>query len=686
MFKINSLTTKITGAVVGLVVIIAVVNVGLVYYFSANVRQETTDLASEVKRILAQKDQAIETLVKSNIKTQKDRLKATHAATTAAVQLETYGEQHFIAGKHSGIAASASTMIRAAMMSGEASTAEAIMETLLENPEILEIALWRPDGSQAFTDNHTIDAVNRYTGSDGFDRRTPKQKAMLEGQRKSSMLTALRSGSNDVTTEGQILDTEGKPREVLFSYHVLHNDAACHACHGKDSAPRGVLEVAISREALIRLFAESKSFVDSLREEQEREDAKLTTETRIQQAQALEASVLYTKDVAANLARVDETQAHSTTAQFVVNLVATFVVLSLIVLMLRRELTIPLRGMTAAMGRLAEGNLKVPVPGIGRRDEIGAIADAVQVFKDNALRVRQMEIEQATLRATAEANQRKMMNALATEFEASIGGVVEVFAGASEEMLESATSMRQATDSALQQAKQASTAAEDADTNVETVSAAADQLTGAINEISAQVAHSAAFANEAVSEARRTTDMIHGLAQAAQSIGEVVGLITDIAEQTNLLALNATIEAARAGEAGKGFAVVASEVKNLANQTGRATEEIAQQISGIQGATRDSVEAIESIGRVIGQIAEISANIAAAVEEQGMATQEIARNVDEASDRTTEVSTSINEVRHIVEDTGRASVSVAEGAAQLSQQADKLRLEVSNFLAQVRSG
>ena len=103
---------------------------------------------------------------------------------------------------------------------------------------------------------------------------------------------------------------------------------------------------------------------------------------------------------------------------------------------------------------------------------------------------------------------------------------------------------------------------------------------------------------------------INELSQAAGRIGDVVKLITAIAEQTNLLALNATIEAARAGEAGRGFAVVASEVKQLASQTAKATDEIGTQIAGMQTATQNSVAAIKEIGGTIGRISEIASTIA----------------------------------------------------------------------------
>src|SRR5207237_5066654 len=136
---------------------------------------------------------------------------------------------------------------------------------------------------------------------------------------------------------------------------------------------------------------------------------------------------------------------------------------------------------------------------------------------------------------------------------------------------------------------------------------------------------------KAANDGQRTNQAVQGLAAAADKIGEVINLINNIASQTNLLALNATIEAARAGEAGRGFAVVASEVKTLASQTAKATEEIAAQIGAIQGSTADAVDAIRSIGEVMGDITRFTTTIAAAVEQQSASTQTIAKSVHEAA-------------------------------------------------------
>ena len=323
---------------------------------------------------------------------------------------------------------------------------------------------------------------------------------------------------------------------------------------------------------------------------------------------------------------------------------------------------------------------------VDRSDEFGVVARALSDFRTRLVEeVKTALAEQEQAKDRAEAEKRAAMNRLADEFETSVGGVVETVSSASNRMHETAQSMSATAEEASRQSTAVAVAAEQASANVQTVAAAAEELSSSIAEISRQVAQSAQIAGSAVREVDATNAKIQDLAQASQKIGEVVALITDIAEQTNLLALNATIEAARAGDAGKGFAVVASEVKNLANQTGRATDEIGGQISSIQSATQDAVDAIASIGRTIGEIDEITTTIASAVEEQGATTQEIARNVEQAAAGTNEVTANIGGVNRAASETGIASTEVLDSAGQLSEQSDLLQKEVDTFVSRVRS-
>jgi methyl-accepting chemotaxis protein len=350
-----------------------------------------------------------------------------------------------------------------------------------------------------------------------------------------------------------------------------------------------------------------------------------------------------------------------------------------------RGITRPLNRMTVAMKALADGRLDIEVPGIGRHDEVGEMANAVEVFKTNAVARQRLEAEQNERDARAAAQRKADTDRLADDFEGAVGQIIETVSSASTELEASAGTLTATAERSEKLATVVAAASEEASTNVQSVASATEEMASSVNEISRQVHESARIANEAVDQARKTNDRVGELAKAAARIGDVVELINTIAGQTNLLALNATIEAARAGEAGRGFAVVASEVKALAEQTAKATGEIGLQITGIQAATQDSVAAIKEIGETIGRMSEISSTIASAVEEQGAATQEISRNVQQASRGTTQVSSNITDVQRGASDTGLASAQVLSAAQSLSRESTQLKLEVGKFLNSVRA-
>jgi methyl-accepting chemotaxis protein len=366
-------------------------------------------------------------------------------------------------------------------------------------------------------------------------------------------------------------------------------------------------------------------------------------------------------------------------------MVAVLLVLGVILaLVVGRSIANPVVEMTGAMRKLAAGDKSTEIPARDARDEIGEMAKAVDVFKENMIVADRLATEQRAEQERKEQRQVVVDKSIGS-FDNSVRGLLDMLASASTELQSTAQSMSATAEETSRQSTAVAAASEQASANVQTIAAATEQLSASVTEIAGQVTKSSSIAAKAVADADRSNATIATLDQAAQRIGDVVKLITDIASQTNLLALNATIEAARAGDAGKGFAVVASEVKSLAGQTAKATDEISAQIDAIQQATRQAVEAIRGVGTTIGQMNEISTAIAAAMEEQGTTTQEITRNAQQAARGTQDVSSSIVNVTQAAGETGAASSQVLGSASELGRQAETLRAQVANFLGEIRT-
>jgi methyl-accepting chemotaxis protein len=353
--------------------------------------------------------------------------------------------------------------------------------------------------------------------------------------------------------------------------------------------------------------------------------------------------------------------------------------------MIGRSISKPLGLLGARMRALADGSLEGDIPGIERGDEVGAMAATVQIFKDNALRIRGLEQVEAQTQERATAERRASMESIASDFERSVNGIVRSVSTAAAGMQTTAQSMTATASDASARAATVGAASQSASNNVGTVAAAAEELSSSVSEISRQVTRSSEIASKAVGDAERTNATVGALSTGAEKIGEVVKLIHSIAAQTNLLALNATIEAARAGDSGRGFAVVASEVKALANQTAKATEEISAQVAAMQASTSDAVQSIGGITETIAQMSEITVSISTAIEQQGDATREIARNIQSVAAGSSEISTHIGGVTTAAAATGTAATDVLKNARELDNQSGMLRTAVDEFMTKLRA-
>jgi len=343
-----------------------------------------------------------------------------------------------------------------------------------------------------------------------------------------------------------------------------------------------------------------------------------------------------------------------------------------------------IRELQHAMQLLSAGDLDTEIVRSRQNDEIGAMKETLTVFRDSMIEARALANEQDKDRVV-KAERAAQMEAKIAEFEGTVRNALDNLAQSANSMQSTAQSMSTTADQSNALVNAVASAAEETSVNVQTVSAGTEQLSSSIAEISRQVVTSAGIAKKAVDEAGATDTTVQSLADSASRISVVVDLIQTIASQTNLLALNATIEAARAGEAGRGFAVVASEVKSLASQTAKATEEIRTQIASMQQVTTSAVGAIQGIGRIIGEINDVTTTIAAAVEEQGAATREIARNIQHAAGGTSEVSSNIVGVSTASAEAGAAASDVLGASDALRREADMLRGEIDAFLNNMRA-
>ena len=349
-----------------------------------------------------------------------------------------------------------------------------------------------------------------------------------------------------------------------------------------------------------------------------------------------------------------------------------------------RGIARPVQQMTTVMRDLARGRGDVVIPYLGYRNEIGDMAEAVRVFRDNKIEADRLMNENETERQSKERRARSL-EALNRRFESTAAALTSTLSSAAAGLKQSAEAMFATTEQAGERSGTVKVAAQQASANIETVAHAAEELSVSIDAIGDSAYRSYSLSTKTTEGAQSANRAVQELAEDAREIERVISLIRQIAQQTNLLALNATIEAARAGQMGRGFAIVAGEVKALAAQTATATDEIEAQISRIQSVTANVVTAIQDIVTKIGEMNVIATSVSTAVDQQRGATRTIAQNAQQAASIAVEVVHAIASIEGASATTKIEANQVLDAAGQLSRQSDDLHIEFDKFIADVRS-
>jgi methyl-accepting chemotaxis protein len=512
----------------------------------------------------------------------------------------------------------------------------------------------------------------------------------LPSNADDSELQAIQFGAKKVAEQFQAVT-------ALANTFVVNSDkaVAASAVARLKFVENSMRAVSSKDEKIVQGLKEASALLEEYQQalskliENSKEIDELTIEMTESAAAIDKGSAAMKSDLLADQKRL-EAESHATvgeTEQLILMLAAGGLLLGVIwAFLLGKGISRPMTAMCNAMRELAGGNFEVVLPGLGRKDELGEMAGAVEEFKVQAIAraERDAATQEAQNKAASVARRTELIR-FADQFESAVGAIVSNVSASAVQLEAAAGTLTRTAETTQSLSSQVAGASEEASSNMQSVATATEELSASVDEIGRRVKESSQIADAAVRQAEQTDGRIGKLSRAAQQIGDVVKLITAIAEQTNLLALNATIEAARAGDAGRGFAVVASEVKSLASQTAKATDEISNHISGMQDATQESVAAIKEIGDTIGKISDIASSIASAVEQQSSATQEIARSVQNVAQGTQEAAASVIKVNRGATETGSASEEVLNSARTLSSESTRLREELDRFMANIRA-
>jgi methyl-accepting chemotaxis protein len=395
----------------------------------------------------------------------------------------------------------------------------------------------------------------------------------------------------------------------------------------------------------------------------------------------------YSKNVVGILfTGVDEAAVSSTAVVLIWEIVITSLLLiglmTVVALFVGHRIIRPVSSLADVMGKVASNDLETPIPFLGNENEIGDMARAVGVFRDSIAARAGHESEKARDSERREVRQRRLED-LISGFRTEAVQALESVGSTAGDLEVTARALNDIAAGTSEKATTVAAASEQASTSVVTVAAAAEELSRSISDIGEQVNAASGSVGKVSELASATNERVNMLAQTASQIGEVVTLINQIASQTNLLALNATIEAARAGDAGKGFSIVAAEVKGLADQTAQATEAISSQIGLVQSSTDEAAVSIGEIALSISEVDSITSSISTAVEQQGEATAEISGSVQQAATGTRHVTETIFGVTAAANETSESARAVLDASTAVGSKTRDLQVRIERFLNEV---
>lgn len=359
-----------------------------------------------------------------------------------------------------------------------------------------------------------------------------------------------------------------------------------------------------------------------------------------------------------------------------------FVVLSALV---ARSIHRPVEKIEQAMRKIVDGDTATAVPGLDRGDEIGRMAQAIAVFKRTSQEMAEIQEAEKLRKQQAEDERRADMTRLADEFEGKVRGVANAVNATAGQMQTHAQGVASDASQTLALGTEVSNLVCEAAGNIALIVEAADHLSASVALVDARITESSTVVSRALENAHQATSQVSELSRSANRIGEVVDLISAIANQTNLLALNATIEAARAGNAGKGFAIVASEVKDLSARTAQATQEISHQIEMVRSQISATVAATNDICTEVQTMHTIAHSVAEAVRSQDDAARQIASRVQAAAEGAEAISDRITDMSQAMETSSQSAQGLLEASDLLASSSEDLGAEIKAFHADIHT-